>query len=290
LLGALLLTIAAPLSSAFADPTSEPTSDDIAEFEVIQYKVFRSRDGYAALVGGALNEQVTLPALFEVQIPAGSEILWFGEISGGPRDLDRTFDEPFTVRTEGGFDIYTALTYDHVVQIEYLIEGDPFEALGAGEHIFYLSYTPLHDARVLRLAAYLPKESLVTDPSFQHLGYAPQTDEPLYGIAFFDIVGGQTYQAELRYGPPAAIARQGSANLTEGILVTIGILVVGSVGAGIAFYLAKSRRAQAEARLDEFDEGEYDEGDNAENGHHYKEGTVGDERSSKHDHDEKRDA
>jgi len=263
LLSALLLTSIlllaglpglASIPTALANPISsdlEPASDELADIDILQYKIFRTPDGYAALVGGSLNEDTLLPALFEVQIPAGAEVIWFGEISGGPRDEDRIFPEPFTVHTEGDFDIYTAVTNDHVFQIEFLLLEDPFEALGAGEHVYFLSYTPLHDARALRMAAYLPPDSNVHDPSFQHIGFAPDSEDPLYGISFFDITGGQTYQAELRYGPPASIARRGSANFSESILVTIGVVAACILGTGTAFYLSKSRRARAEAELEE---------------------------------------
>jgi len=264
LVGTLLLAGLANASAAYANPTNpdlELASNEIAEIEILQYKIFRTREGYAALVGGSLTEDTPLPTLFEVQIPAGSEVIWFGEISGGPRDEDRVFPEPFTVRTEGAYDIYTAAINDHVFQIEFLLIEDPFEALGGGEHVYFLSYTPLRDARALRLAAYLPRNSNVKDPSFQHIGFAPDSEDPLYGISFFDVVGGQNYQADLRYGPSPEIARQGQANLAEGILVTIGIVVACALGASVIFYLSKNRKARAKAELEYVSGDDHDEED-----------------------------
>ncbi|MCL2526587.1 MAG: hypothetical protein FWE46_06065 [Coriobacteriia bacterium] len=234
----------AEITESAIDGLASDAVDDIVPFEVILYKIFRSPDGYAALIGGGISEDIPLPARFEIAVPAGVDILWFGEISGGPRDQDRTFDEPFEVHREGDLDIYTAVTNEHVVQLEYLIPGEPFEALGGGNHLYRLSYTPMQDARILRLAAYLPTGSVVTDPAFVRLGEAAQTEEPLYGITFFDVTGGETYEATLEYGPPASIARQGQGNLGGGILATMGILAVVVAALGASFYLAKKRRAQ----------------------------------------------
>jgi len=232
-----------------------PTVDDLAiegiqEIEVLLYKIFRSPDGYAALVGAGLSEDVPLPAMTEIQVPTGVEILWFGDIAGGPRSDDRQFPTPYDVRTENGFDIYTVITNYHVFQLEYLIDGEPFENLGSGDHSFNLEYTPLHDAAVLRLAAYLPAGSVVRDPSFTHLGFAPESDEPLYGITFPNVEGGRTYSAELVYGPPAAIARQGTGQLEGGILATIGIIIVALGAAAAVFFIARSRRQHEEVYED----------------------------------------
>ena len=246
---------ALPLNSipaAFANPESELATDEVMQLDAILYKIFRSPEGYTALVGGQLHPDTPLPAQFEVAIPAGSEIFWFGEISGGPREDDRTFPEPFTVRRDGDFDIYTAITYEHIIQMEYLIDGEPFERLGDGNHLFRLSYTPLHNASVLRLAAYLPMGSHVEDPNFVHLGYAPQTEEPLYGITLHNVSGGQTYEFDLLYGPPPALARQGEGNLLGGVLVTIAAVGGAAIAMGGMFILSKRRKAQA-AHYDDVD-------------------------------------
>ena len=241
LMGVLLLTT---IPTALASPESELATDEVMQLDAILYKIFRSPEGYTALVGGQLHPDTPLPAQFEVAIPAGAEVFWFGEIWGGPRADDPTFPEPFTLRREGDFDIYTAVTYKHIIQMEYLIDGEPFENLGGGDHLFHLSYTPLHDASVLRLAAYLPKGSVVRDPSFAQVGIAPETEEPLYGITLHDVRGGQTYSFELIYGPPAAIARRGEANLTGGILVTIAAVGGAATVMAVVFTLSKRRKAQ----------------------------------------------
>ena len=249
------------IPTALANPESELATDEIVQLDAILYKIFRSPEGYTALVGGQLHPETPLPAQFEVAIPAGAKVFWFGEISGGPREDDRSFPEPFTVRSEGDFDIYTAITYEHIIQMEYLIDGEPFERLGDGNHLFRLSYTPLHDASVLRLAAYLPMGSHVEDPNFVHLGYAPQTEEPLYGITLHNVSGGQTYEFDLLYGPPPALARQGEGNLLGGVLVTIAAVGGAAIAMGVAFTLSKRRKAQAAA----YDYLSYDEAE--EEGH-----------------------
>jgi len=255
-----LLSMGGGASIAHASTEVEQVSDDaeLASIEIIMYKIFRSPDGYAALVGGGFDRDLPLPITFEIAVPRGVEILWFGEISGGPRENDRTFPEPFDVRTEGDFDIYRAVSYEHIIQLEYILAEDPFEALGGGNHLYRLSYTPLNDAELMHLAAYLPTGSNVVDPFFQVLGHAPQTGEPLYGREFRNVVGGETYSIVIEYGPPPAIARQGADTFWEGILFTAGIIAVTVTALGVTFILIQ-RRKRAQSEDDEYWEDYYED-------------------------------
>lgn len=259
LLGVLFLSSAPALASAnpgaaglddidttivVGDSESTETGVELAQLDGLLYKIFRHPDGYAALLAGRLPIDTSLPATFEIAVPEGSRIIWFGEVSGGPRDDDRSFTEPHSVRTESGFDIYTATTNELRIQIEYLLDEDPFEALGAGNHLYRLSYTPLHDAESLLMAAYLPPGSSVQDPSFFQM--ESTVDDEIWAIQFNNVLGGESYDAVLYYGPPATIARQGAANLGEGLLTTLGIIAVTFIAAGAVFVITRRRRAQSD--------------------------------------------
>ncbi|MCL2679918.1 MAG: hypothetical protein FWF11_00345 [Coriobacteriia bacterium] len=225
-----------------------PGEDSVASapLEVLLYKVFRVPDGYAALIGGEVSADVALPVRFEVAIPAGAEVFWFGEVHGGPRDQDPTFAEPFEVRREGDFDIYSAVTYDHVIHIEYLLGYDATEILPDGNHRVWLEYTPLHDAKVLRLATYLPKDSIVFDENLEFIGITDETHEPQFARTFVDVRGGQSYSVEILYEPPDNFGQQ-TTSLEGGIIAAaVAVLVAVAVVAGFALFARSKRKHTAE--------------------------------------------
>ncbi|MCL2438263.1 MAG: hypothetical protein FWE48_01170 [Coriobacteriia bacterium] len=248
-LATALLLVTAPTAFANPEDSDSVAAGELTQLEGLLYKVFRHPDGYAALVAGRLPSDTPLPATFEIAVPAGVEIIWFGEVSGGARDVDITFPEPLTVRSENGFDIYTAVTNEHRIQVEYLLHEDPFLVADDGTHVYDLVYTPLHDAQSLIMAAYLSPGSTVTDPSFIQM--ESTVEDPLYGTQINNVTGGETYSLTLPYTPPASVARQGGANLNEGLLVTAGILAITFIAAGAVFFIARHRRTEVEAFEDE---------------------------------------
>lgn len=70
------------------------------------------------MIRGGLAENTPLPATVELGVPAGSAVIWAGEISGGDSDEDIATDYEFN-RTESGYNIYrlTLETY-RTFQIE----------------------------------------------------------------------------------------------------------------------------------------------------------------------------
>ena len=234
----------------------DPSTVTHASLDIIQYKIFRAPDGYAALVGASVPGDTPLPFAFEIAVPAGVELLWFGEISGGPRETDRQFPQPYNVRTADGLDIYTAVSFDHVVQIEFLIADETFINRQGATYSYLLSYTPIDDASVLRLSAYLPRGSRVVSPGFEHLSMSAMTNEPQYGITIPNVTGGETYSASLDFGPPAV-----DANLTGGILVTIGIVAVCAIAIIALVLVSKRRKSAAVDEQEEYWEEDLEEED-----------------------------
>ena len=256
-------TLAVPSAMATesedADDEVALAVEELAHINALLFKVFRSPDGYAALVGGGIYPGDPLPARFEVAVPAGVEILWFGEILGGPRDLDPTFPEPFDVRTVGNYDIYTAVTNSHVIQIEFLLDYDVTESAPGGNRSVHLSYTPLQDASLLRLAAYIPKDSNVLDPAIEQVGTADQTDEPLYGFTIYDVRAGQTYSIDIVYEPSMALGRQTGQDLAEGLIAVVAA-ILGTVALAVGFVIyVKSKKNRTTTDDDDYDEDEVEE-------------------------------
>lgn len=246
----VLVLFAAP-TSAFIQlaVASEPQSADLAEivpFEAVNYYLARHPISYSVAITGFLSPEVRLPAKVEVAVPAGSEIIWFGEPLGSPGADDAEFEEPFNVRTEAGLDIYTAiLRYYPAVQIEYDIIHNPVKRISEGIYSLSMKYTPLADTPLLRLMTNLPPESVVDDSSVQFMG-ADEEGYLVFMRLYENVSSLQLVQSEIVYRPPIGtgmIIQEG--NLLGGMGVAIGI-VAAVIVITIAFiYTARRRKGQA---------------------------------------------
>jgi len=225
--------------------------DEVVAFEAINYYVARHFNAYSASVTGFLNMTVELPAKVELAIPAGAEVMWMSEVSGGPIANDPEFEDPQVSRTENGLDIYTVvLEHFPILQIEYAIDGNPNVSLGGGEYSISMEYTPVTDTPFLRLMTNVPAESIVTDPSVEFMG----EDASGY-LVFFrmysEVIAFQSVQGEITYSPPAGtgmIAEGG--NLFGGLWITI-VVVAGGIAlvAGYLVLMARRRRLSHEEWL-----------------------------------------
>jgi len=234
------------LPAHFASATETDTDAAVIPFEAINYFVARHFNAYSAAATGFLPPDTPLPATVEVAIPAGSEIMWFSEVSGGPIQNDPEFTAPFNMRTENGLDIYT-VTLEHypVVQIEYNLDNnDPNERIATGQYRISMAYTPATDTPILRLMTNLPAETVVNDQDVTFMG----EDADGY-LVFFriynDVPAFQPVTGEITYNPPAGtgfIAQGGS--LLGGFTVVI-LGVMGVVVAALAFIVYSNKRKQA---------------------------------------------
>jgi len=173
--------------------------DGVVHFEQLIYKVMEAQGTWIAIIGGDLSDDVSLPATIEVAVPAGASVFWFGEIgpSGDP-DLDPKFAYPYQWRTEGDFDIYTAiLTHYHRIQIEFVLDSSPVSSSSDGATIS-IEYVPLHDAPELRLAAAVPVEAVVSDLNLEFLGAGPD-GELAFAYLILDAPSGMRQSTQIAY-------------------------------------------------------------------------------------------
>ena len=225
---------------AGANPADQ---SEIEHFEAINYFKVRHLSGYSVAVIGFLSPEVQLPATVELAIPAGSEIVWFSEVSGGPIANDPEFSEPFNVRTENALDIYTVtLEHYHSVQIEYGIDQNPVTQLSDGVYSIQMSYTPIADLPVLRLMTNFPAETIVQDPDVEFMGEDTEGDLVFFRI-YADIAAFQTVQDEITYFPPAGQGMvAASGGLWGGLTVTvIAVITVIALAAGFIFFTQKRK-------------------------------------------------
>jgi len=237
----LLFLMSFFVQSAPANPSAQ---SEITHFEAINYFKARHLTNYSVAVIGFLSPEVELPATVELAIPAGSELVWFSEVSGGPIANDPEFTEPFNVRTESNLDIYTVtLEHYHSVQIEFHTEGNPVTRLSDGAYSIQMSYTPIADLPILRLMTNLPAETVVQDPNVEFMGI-DEEDNPIVFRMYTDVSAFETVQGEITYFPPEGLGMiVQDDNLLSGIVVVIAaVLAVIAVAAGYIFFVNKRKR------------------------------------------------
>ena len=222
--------------------------EDLDHFRLIQYKFFRAPNGYTAAIWGMLDpNEVELPALVQIAVPAGANIFWFGPVPADGVTPESPQFQDYHMYTDGGNDIYTVLLTDsYDLQIEHYFWGDdflfPVRTLPDGDHEIRISYTPLHDVEILRLAAFLPEGSAARDSiNVEFLGVGP-TGDPAFAMDFHDAQGGETYTAEIAYAPPEVTARYNQATMGGGILAVAGVVAATIVVLLGFFFFMKYRK------------------------------------------------
>ena len=247
----LLLTI--PLTQSLTQPliqlavASQAEQSEITALEAINYFKARHLSGYSTAVIGFLNPEVELPATVELAIPAGSEIIWFSEVSGGPIANDPEFTEPFNMRTESGFDIYTVtLEHYHSVQIEYRTDFNPVTRLSDGWYSIQMSYTPIADLPILRLMTNLPAETVVQDPNVELIGTDDEGNPIMFRI-YTNIAAFETVQGEITYFPPAGLGMPATiGSVWEGLIITLAASAAVIAIATTFIIITKKRKTQIE--------------------------------------------
>ncbi|MCL2438264.1 MAG: hypothetical protein FWE48_01165 [Coriobacteriia bacterium] len=266
--GSGIMAISAELDPDDALAPQARIGGEVVPFESLIYKVMQSHDQWIVIVGGTLAENTPLPATIEVAVPTGSPVFWFGEVGGsGDPQQDPVFsDDRRDMRTEGDFDIYSAvMTTYHDMQIEYRLNHNPFTQGPDGPTIA-LEYVPWQDVAELRLAAALPPGSAVLAPDIEFLGFGPgETPDdraPAFARVFTDVSAGEVFSTEITY----TITGSGSAvsNLSDVVLfgLVAGLVVI----TGIVFFLfarGMSKRSTPDDE-DDYEEDEDDESDEDE--------------------------
>ena len=239
----MLALLAAPLSFGGAATNNPNIGDVITPFERMIYKVLIVNDHPIVIVGGTLPENTILPATIEVAVPAGSPVFWFGEVgeSGDPAQDPRFPSDHYTMRTEGDFDVYTAVMTHYLdMQIEYRLSPSPFSR-GGGDLYVSLEYTPWQDVDMLQLAAALPPGGVA--PTAEFIGWGPRDEEGnqsgAFAYNFPDAQAGETYSVDMGFtmtgGGPAV------SNIDPGIVIgLIAVLVI--VAATMFFLFSKTKK------------------------------------------------
>jgi len=255
LLSTLLLTpvqlIAAEADGgedAGATTAAAAMQTEITPFDAMTHVVRRLPNTYFAATTGFLDPSVELPATIEIAIPAGSAVIWFGEpspdlpITSAPR-----FEEPFTMRTEGGFDIYTAtLETFHQAQIEYNLFFNPVAETEDGNYIIRMEYTPLTDLQALRLITNLPQGSELLDSEGIDWVGINDDGEHEYARTFRDVSAGELVSASIGYSAPQWMGTPNQSRVADGLIIT-AVAAIGGIAVALGFVIVAKRRRAANA-------------------------------------------
>jgi len=233
--GALLLMLPGITE---ATPEQAEPADSITPFEAMSFVLHRvDADSYFAAIRGHLDPEVQLPATVEVALPAGSEIIWFGETPSDGVASGRTFEAPYNVRTEYNLDIYTVtLISYHEVQIEYNLFANPAVRLENGDYIVRMEYTPLTDLTALSMITNLPVGSTVYDEAIAFLG--PNAHgESQFGQIFHNPEALQPVVLGITYS-----VTTGQEAVLDGLVIAAAILAGAALVAVIGIIVVKRRQ------------------------------------------------
>ena len=209
-------------ATAQAHASENVPAGHIAQFQKIQYWVMPVEEFWIARVSAEIDDFEALPAFIEIAVPQHSAVYFFGD---GITGIGFSYD----VRTENGFDIYSAiLTESRVALLEYTLNASPFAQTSDGPTM-NLSYTPLRNVHELHLIAAFPIDSSVTDPRFEYYGVGPE-GQPAFGYVIEHAFGGQEYSTTIPYITNVS----GTATETNPLIV-VGIIATVVFFAAIVF-------------------------------------------------------
>ncbi|MCL2606048.1 MAG: hypothetical protein FWD93_02045 [Coriobacteriia bacterium] len=231
---------------------------DVTNFEAMTHFVRRLPNTYFAATTGFLDPEIELPVTIEIAVPAGSAIIWFGEPSGaGAITSDPRFDMPYQFRTEGGFDIYTAVVETHhQVQIEYNLMFSPVVDRGDGTYSIRMEYTPLTDLIALRLLTNLPAGSEALNQDLEWAG-RNEEGENEYARTFRDVRAGELVSYTINYTAPRWMGTPNESRISDGLIVAVAAVALGLVVALAFVIVAKRRRAAVESK--DWDDADYED-------------------------------
>jgi len=183
------------------------------------------------LVSGELSGETPLPSQGELAVPAGSQLLWIGEVLGGAPSEDPTLQ--YVKTTVGATDIYTfTLSKSRVAQIEVAAPG--MSTFDGTTYTSALTWTAWTDLAQVRIAERVPAGSQVIQPVE---GATMQPGSPEFSY-YAKIVQnakagdtlGLTYSYTVGSGAPASPAGSSSgiaiAVIAGAILLLGGLLVL----------------------------------------------------------------
>ena len=236
---ALALGIAAP---ALAAPVSWESVDVIAKTE---------GSGSLLLVSGALPQDAKLPAEVSLAVPAGAQMIWAGEILGGPAENDPAV-EPTKV-TKGDSDIYSfTLTKARRGQVEVSVPA--VAALDGSAYAAALKWTSSEPVPTVRLSVQVPQGAPLVRAAENSELESVADGSSYYTRTFEGVEAGAPLALEFAYGAPAVApaASGGGQPSSTAVPIVLGLAALAAVAA-LLFAVSRKLSAKSAARADEDD-------------------------------------
>lgn len=216
----LVLLIASIAAPAFAAPSAWKFVDVTLQYD----------NRSLLLVGGELPEEILLPYEAELAVPAGSMLLWIGEVLGGPLADDPELK--YEKRTEGGFDIYRfTLTQSRVAQVEVALSGvNSFDGV---TYTSSLAWTAWQDLPEVRVAHRIPRGAQITQTAEGASMLAGDEQFSYYAKTASNVKAGDAIDLSFAYqaGAPGVGSATANSNTIAYVIVAgaavvlIGLLI-----------------------------------------------------------------
>lgn len=220
LAAAAALFSVAPVSVAYADTVT-------LEEQPLEVQIWpgAERGHNFVIVTGFIPEEVSLPATVRLPLPPGLEVVWAGEILGGPVDADPPRD--FVVAdAAGGSALEMTAETTHTVQYEAI--GQPLRVID-GMTTAVLDWVQTVPAGDVLFAVRIPASGFEVriDPEAPGEPLVNEMGEKLYTLRPVILTEGQEYQVTAAYGPPGAGRRSsGGLGTLQVLLALLAVAVV----------------------------------------------------------------
>ncbi len=214
---------------------------------VVQMEEHAAENTSVLVISGILPDTQTLPATVRLAIPQGPELMWSGEVLGGPLSEDPSVEPRFTPG-ENGFDTAELdLTRGRVGQIE-LNAGQLVESLGETRRATIPWYA-VDAVPEVRLAFLVPPGSQIVTFSPGAI-VEPGPNNGTVVALDTTATAGQSFELVVEYTTPPAPAVAGGAAGSSGgqsvaTLLVIAVVLVGFTLFGLSIVNRNKARAAA---------------------------------------------
>ena len=214
-------------------------------WQAIDVMLHPEQSGGTMLISGELPESVPLPVEAELSVPAGTSILWIGEILGGPPADDPQLT--YAKSTVGENDVYRfTLAKARTAQVEYAVS-DAHTYDGA-TYTTSIRWVAGQDVPVLRVGVQLPQAARILEPAAEATAQVGPSGGLYYGKTVAPVKAGDVIDLGFTYSLPAGAAGATVSSSTAGGGNTLPIVLVAAAVMIGAFVLLAVRRTSGARR------------------------------------------
>jgi len=218
-------------------------------WEQVEVTLHSEQSGGVMLVAGDLPADAKLPAQVDLAVPAGSTLMWIGELLGGPSSEDPKLE--YTKSTVGGADIYSVtMTKGRSAQIEIAA---PADASADGvNYTSSVSWVPATDVARVLISARIPANANVVQAVEGASVIPSDATYAFYSKKFENVKAGEPLSLKFAYattGAPVPVSGTPASSGSDSILI-IAMLFAAAVGVALVVVLARTKMAGRTVRTE----------------------------------------